>query len=183
MTPDRLGLVIGAAFGLVWVEVNAGAAPSPVDLVLRILGALVFLGVLAALWRSRDARTGGADGRPGFGRNYWLVVAAEAVAFLGGNALLNGPLDLPDAVPAWIAFVVGVHFVVLAKVWREPSIGWIGGVVAVLGAAGVCMAVAEASRESIALTAGVGTGAVLLGGCGWAALRRPDGTTAPANPA
>ncbi|GAA0953069.1 hypothetical protein [Actinocorallia libanotica] len=173
MSPDRLGLLIGAAFGLVWVEVNAGAAPSPVDLVLRVIGALAFAGILAALLRAGGPRPDGGAGRPGFGRGYWLVVAAEAVAFVGGNALLNGPLDLPDGVLAWIAVVVGVHFVALAKVWREPSIGWVGGGVALLGLIGLGMAVAGAPQEGIALTAGVGTGAVLLGGCGWAALRGP----------
>lgn len=177
MTPDRLGVLVGAVFGLVWVEVNAGAAPSPVGLVLRVAGAVVFLGVVGALWRSRGARRTDGQGRPGFGRGYRLVLVAELVAFFGGNLLLNGPLGLPDGVVAWIAFVVGAHFVVLARVWREPSIGWVGGGAAVLGAVGLAMAVAGASADAIALTAGVGTGAVLLGGCGWAALRGQDHDT------
>ncbi|WP_106402260.1 hypothetical protein [Actinocorallia populi] len=171
MSPDRLGLVIGATFGLVWVEVNAGAAPSPVDLVLRVLGALVFAGILAALWRARGPRPAGGAQRPGFGRGFWLVVAVEAIAFFGGNLLLNGPLGLPEGVVAWIAVVVGVHFVALARVWGERSVGWVGGGVALLGAVGLGMAVAGVSDDGIALTAGVGTGIVLLGGCGWAALR------------
>ncbi|WP_460308544.1 hypothetical protein [Actinocorallia aurea] len=173
MTPDRIGVLVGAVFGLVWVEVNAGAAGAPVDLVLRVAGAVAFLAVLAGLWRARGAAPPDGAGRPGFGPGYRLVLAVELAAFLGGNALLNGPLGLPDAVPAWIAFVVGAHFVALARVWREPSIGWVGGAAALLGAIGVGMAVAGASGDAIALTAGVGTGAVLLGGCGWTVLRGP----------
>ncbi|ROO89185.1 hypothetical protein EDD29_6872 [Actinocorallia herbida] len=173
MTPDRIGVLVGAVFGLVWVEVNAGAAGAPVDLVLRIGGAVVFLAVLGGLWRARKTPAPDEAGRPGFGPGYRLVLAVELAAFLGGNALLNGPLDLPDAVPAWIAFVVGAHFVALARVWREPSIGWVGGAAAVLGAVGVAMAAAGASGDAVALTSGVGTGIVLLGGCGWTVLRVP----------
>jgi hypothetical protein len=50
MRPDRLGLVIGATFGLIYVEVNAGAVPSPVGPLLRVLGVIAFVGVLVALW-------------------------------------------------------------------------------------------------------------------------------------
>lgn len=40
MRPDRLGLVIGAIFGLVYVEVNARAVPSPAGPLLQVLGAI-----------------------------------------------------------------------------------------------------------------------------------------------
>lgn len=172
MRPDRLGLVIGATFGLIYVEVNAGAVPSPVGPLLRVLGVIAFVGVLVALRRARMAQTGDGAFRGGFGRGYWLVVAAEVAAGVAGIALLNGLLDLPRAVLPWISFVVGVHFFGLAKVWRQSSLGWLGAGIAVLGALGLVFASAGASDVTIASMAGVCPGALLLTGSGWAAARQ-----------
>jgi hypothetical protein len=153
---------------LIYVEVNAGSLPSPADPLLRVLGVIAFVAVLVALLRARRARTGAGTNRPGFGRGYWLVVAAEVAAFAGGNALLNGPLDLPRAVFPWISFVVGVHFIGLAKVWRESSLAWVGAGIAALGAFGLGLASADASDATIATIAGICPGALLLAGSWWA---------------
>jgi len=32
--------------------------------------------------------------------------------------VLNGPAGLPNAVVAWVSVVVGVHFLMLAAIWR-----------------------------------------------------------------
>jgi len=176
MTPNRLGLIIGATFGLVYVVVNAAALPSPVGPLLRVVGVVAFVGVLLALARAGQARPGdgaagpGAAG-PGFGRGYWLVVTVEVVAVAAGNVLLNGPLDLPQGVLPWISFVVGVHFLGLAKVWDEPSLAWLGGGIAVLGALGLGLASAGASEAAVASIAGIGPGALLLSGSIWGAAR------------
>lgn len=171
MTPNRIGLVIGAAFGLVYVVVNAGALPSPAGPLLTVLGVVAFVGVLLALRRAGQARSGdGAAGR-GFGRGYWLVVMAEVIAVGAGNVLLNGPLDLPQGVLPWISFVVGVHFLGLANVWDEPSLAWLGGGIATLGALGLGLASAGASEAAIASIAGIGPGALLLAGSIWGASR------------
>jgi len=169
MTPNRLGLVIGAGFGLVYVVVNAGALASPIGPALRVLGVVAFVGVLLALGRA--GRAGPVDGAAGggFGRGYRLVVAAEVVAVAAGNLLLNGPLDLPQGVLPWISFVVGVHFLGLAKVWDEPSLAWLGGGIAVLGALGLGLATAGASEAAVASIAGIGPGALLLAGSMWGA--------------
>jgi hypothetical protein len=178
MTPNRLGLAIGAAFGLVYVVVNAGALPSPVGPVLRVLGVVAFVGVLLALSRAGQARSGDGAAGGGFGRGYWLVVTAEVVAIAVGNVLLNGALDLPQGVLPWISFVVGVHFLGLAKVWGAPSLAWLGGGIAVLGALGLSLASAGASEAAVASIAGIGPGALLLAGSAWGAARE-GGDPAP----
>ena len=171
MTPDRLGLVIGAIFGLLYMVANAGALPSPSGPILIVLGVLAFVGVLLALRRRGTTQPRpGAPGR-GFGRGYWLVVAAEGVAAVVGLVLLNGPLDLPEAGLPWVSFVVGVHFVGLARVWDEASLAWVGAGIATLGAAGLVVAAAGGSDAAIAAVAGVGPGALLLSGSLWAAAR------------
>jgi len=69
-----------------------------------------------------------------------LVVAAEVVAIAVGSALLNGPLELPHAVVAWISVVVGAHLFALAAVWREAFFRALGAAITFCGAAGVVVA-------------------------------------------
>ena len=172
MTPNRLGLVIGAIFGLIYVVVNARALPSPVGPLLQVLGAVTFVGVLVVLRRARTTQVDDDAQRRGSGQAYWLVAAAEVAAGAVGIVLLNGPFDLPQGVLPWVSFVVGVHFFGLAKVWGESSLGWLGAGITVLGALGLGLASAGASDATIASIAGVCPGALLLTGSLWGAAQQ-----------
>jgi hypothetical protein len=58
MTPERLGLVIGAVFGLIHVVVNAGELPSPAGPLLHVLGAgIAVLSALGLVVASAPARS------------------------------------------------------------------------------------------------------------------------------
>ena len=57
-----------------------------------------------------------------FNRGYWLVVVAEVVLLFGGIAVLRAWERPEETNVAWIAFVVGVHFIALAPAWRQRSI-------------------------------------------------------------
>jgi len=171
MTPDRLGLLIGAVFGLVYVVVNAGELDAPAGPLLQGLGVLAFVGVLAALRRGHARPSGNRAGSSDFGRGYQLVVVAEVIAIIAGIAALNGPLDLEDGVLPWVSLVVGTHFLALARIWRAPSLAWTGAGIALLGAIGLGLAAGDASKAAIAAVAGVGPGALLLVGSLWGATR------------
>jgi uncharacterized membrane protein len=154
----QIGRVIGAAFGLVFVEANAGALPTGVAIPLRVLAIGGFLAVLLGRGRWPVVRTGG-----GFGRGYWGVVAAELVALVGGLMVISGVLHAHRATLPWIAFVVGVHFFGLAAVWRLASMRVLGAAMAVCGAVGLALAACGESAAVIATVAGVVPGALLLG--------------------
>jgi hypothetical protein len=171
MTPNRLGVVIGAVFGLIYVVANAGALPSPLGPLLQALAVAAFVGVLVASRRVGMTPPGNDGPGPGFGRGYWLVVAAEVTAGGVGIVLLNGPLDLSRGVLPWVSFVVGAHFLGLAKVWDESSLAWLGAGIALLGALGLGLAWADASDAAISSIAGVGPGVLLLAGSLWGAAR------------
>jgi hypothetical protein len=82
MPGQRLGSIVGATFGLIYVLINAGQLPLALRLPLRAAGAVAFLAALAAVWRIRGvAPTGGAvaDRVGGFGRPYWLVAGHAGV--------------------------------------------------------------------------------------------------------
>ncbi len=182
MSPEKLGSVIGAAFGLVFVVVNTGSLPTAPAALLRGLAVVAFVAVLiAALRRSGPGGTRAPAGG-GFGRGYWLVVAAEVVAIWGGLALLNGPLATPQAAVPWIASVVGAHFVALAVVWRNPLFHWLGAALLACGVAGLVLAARDADRAAIELVGGVLPGVILLAVGLWGSTRRvttPSTAAAP----
>lgn len=169
----RLGSMIAAMFGLVYIEVNAGSLPAPVSSVLRILGLAVFLVVVLKLWLEGPppATTSRAPGA-GFGARYWLIVAAEAAGILGGSAVLRAG-GLGSATVAWVSVVVGAHFIALAAVWRLSLFRRLGAAIAGCGVAAIAAAVAGAGDGWVAGIGGVLPGALLM----WAATR--TATAAP----
>jgi hypothetical protein len=178
MSPRKLGSLIGAIFGLIFVLANTGAFPSGVGMTLRAIAGLAFAVVLvAALRRPGAPATEPLDSRTlggAFGRGYWLVVAAEVVAIVGGLAVLNGPLDAPQAAVAWIATVVGAHFFALGVVWAQPFFHWLGGALLLCGLIGLVLAAAGASEAPIDAVAGVLPGALLLAVGIWGSTRPAD---------
>ncbi len=71
---------------------------------------------------------------------YWLVVVAEVGAIAAGLVVLNGPLHAPQAAVAWIALVVGIHFIALAVVWNLLFFNGLGAALMLCGVAGLVLA-------------------------------------------
>lgn len=177
MAPEKLGSLIGATFGLLFVLVNTAALSPSVTTTLRILAVAVFAAVLVAVRRpSRPASLNDMVGRGGggFTKSFWFVVAAEVIAIMAGRALLSGPLDMPHAAGAWISLVVGVHFFALAAVWREPFFYWLGLSLLACGALGLVLAAADSSDSAIDLVGGVSPGVLLLAFGLWGSMRQAD---------
>jgi len=171
MTGSKLGLIIGATFGLVYVLVNAGAFGMAVAVVLQVLAVAVLVGLLVVLFRP-GAGAGEVQTDPvRFSRGYWIILLAEVLAVFGGNLVINLVLELPAAVLPWVTFVVGVHFLGLARVWSAPSLTVVGGALAVCGLVGFAIAAIGGPAAAVAAVAGVLPGFVLLGGSWFAAVR------------
>ncbi len=154
---------IGAAFGLVFVLVNSGVVDSPYSWALRALGVVAFVAVMVRAWGREDVSV---QPRPAALRIYWVSVALEVVALIAGGRLLadHGRADYGVA---WVAFVVGFHFLPFAWAFRTPSFLPLGLLLMALGGLGAGLGVAGVGAEAIALSAGVGSGFALLG---WAGL-------------
>ncbi|MFG6201854.1 hypothetical protein [Nonomuraea sp. JJY05] len=165
------GLLVGAVFGAVFVVVNA---QSPLNtLTVNLLRAVACLAAasVVAMWFVAARRQHTGDGpRPNmFGRGYLIVVAAEALLLFGGLRVLAA-WGLPaQANVAWVAFVVGVHFIALAPIWKDRGIAVPGAVLTLLGVAGLLLAPTGAVAW-VPLVSGVLSGAALLTGAvtfGW----------------
>ncbi|MET7532044.1 hypothetical protein [Streptomyces goshikiensis] len=172
MTKERTGRIIGASFGLAFIQVNAGALPVAAGTVLRVLAVAAFVALLITLRRApapapRPAPAAEAAPAVHFGRRYRYVVAAEAVVGVAGIVVINNLLHTPRATVGWIALVVGVHFFGLAVVWRMPALHRLGAGLSGCGAGGLALAAAGAPQAAVAAVAGVLPGALLLGSAWW----------------
>ncbi|MFE7599129.1 hypothetical protein [Streptomyces sp. NPDC057494] len=179
MTKDQTGRIIGASFGLVFIQASAGSLPTAVAVPLRVLALAAFLRVAVLGRRGRaavaPAATAPASGTR-FGRRYWYVVAAEALGLVAGLLVIARVLHVPQAAVGWIALVVGVHFSGLAVAWRRPALHALGASIAACGAAGLVLAALGAPTVAIRVAAGILPGVLLL-----ASVWRP-GRTDPAAP-
>ncbi|ROQ35084.1 hypothetical protein EDD98_4138 [Streptomyces sp. PanSC19] len=176
MTKDQTGRLIGAAFGLVFVQANASALPTAVATPLRLLAIAAFLGVVVfGRRRGRAVPAAGTAVAPGagvgFGRRYWYVVAAEVLGLAAGLLVISRVLHVPQAAVGWIAFVVGVHFFGLAVAWRRPALHVLAAGLTACGAAGLVLAALDAPVTAVRVTAGVLPGVLLLASV-WRSGRR-----------
>ncbi|MDT0326811.1 hypothetical protein [Nocardiopsis lambiniae] len=164
------GFFIGGGFGTAFVLANAGPPlPSAAGLILRLLavGALVAVIASAVIL----SRRGGDDPVPGteaaprfrFGPFYGIVVLLEVVLLLGGIQVLRALGAPMEANVAWIALVVGLHFLPLAWYWRMGQILGVAVYLSTLGAAGLVMA-AAGFAEWVPFVSGVLSGVGMLAG-------------------
>ncbi len=159
------GLFIGASFGTLFVLINAGSPlPTAVAIGLKILAVLALVSLVGAA--GVISRSGPGDGvrMDQFGRGYRIVVLAEVVLLFGGFQVLR-LLDAPEQSRiAWVAVVVGVHFIAFLWVWRQRSILVPGVLLTVYGVAGLVMAPTSAA-EWVPIVSGVLSGVTLLACC------------------
>ncbi|WP_173530853.1 hypothetical protein [Nonomuraea antri] len=163
------GLLVGAVFGAVFVVVNAHDPLNPVAAVVLRVAACLAAAYVLILWFVAARRnppapgSGGGGGQAMFGRGYLIVVAAEAALLFGGLRVLAA-LEFPEqGNVGWVAFVVGVHFIALAPIWKDYGIAVPGVVLTLLGAAGLVLAWTSMAAWA-PFVSGVLSGVALLAG-------------------
>jgi hypothetical protein len=155
-----LGIASSAWFG--WGQQAPPAGWSIALTVGSLLGLAAGASAIVAAVRSRGP--GGAPSamiEAGRRTLYYQVVGVEVVACLVGSLVL-GATGAADYVPAWILFVVGVHFIPLARVFEIRSLIGIGVVCAVVAIAAAVTGLSGAALPSA--VAGAGGGLAILAG-------------------
>lgn len=186
MPGQHIGSLIAAAFGLVYVEVNARSLPGEATWTLRVLALVLLLATVVLALRTRRLMAasddpvvpgGGAGSGPApFGARYWAIVVVEFALIFAGVRVLSGPLERPYAGVAWVSLVVGLHFFVLARHFRVAFFTLLDYVITACGGVGLALALATASPAIVAVVAGVVPGFVLLGSAAWGVSRRAPAT-------
>lgn len=170
--------LIGAVLGLIYILVNAKAFAVPGAWALRTLGIIAFVVVMRRLRAASKAEPAPAPSHEsGFGRSYWVVVAAEVIIALGGATILSQVFSAPQADLSWITLIVGTHFFALAVVFDQPRFHVLGAVITGCGIAGLIAVAAGASEAVTSTLAGMIPGATLLAAAFYGATRVPDQRT------
>jgi hypothetical protein len=182
-TQHVTGALIGGTFGAVFVLADANTPLGDVAAaVFRIgaVGGLLGLYLGAARTRRHHARRpagswADTEGLNLFARRYWLIVAGE-LALIGIGLGALGALGAPQqANVAWIALIVGLHFIAfrVADVWGNNVLRPAAALVA-FGLAGLGLAAASYAGWT-SFVSGVLSGFVLLSGSSYAlGTRLPD---------
>lgn len=127
-----------------------------------VVSALLLVALVVLL--RRRTTTGSPMADPRVRRGYWVTVMVEVVLIVGGN-LLFAAVGHPAYDAAWTLFVVGVHFVPLARIFHARGLALTGVVTAVVAVAAACLGLASDLAPST--TAGAGGGLVFIGYAAW----------------
>ena len=141
----KVAAIIGAIGGLVFILINAGPLPGGIAAAVRGLGVVAFIAVTLTVLRRGGAQRPMPDPDQRAVRIYWSMVILEVILIPLGFTFLTR-MHHPELGVAWVALIVGVHFLPFAKAfglpdfqplaWTLIGLGLIGGVFAVaVGAA------------------------------------------------
>lgn len=170
MSGRLVGSLVSLSFGVVFLLVNSAHLPGAGALVVRILAVLGILTfVLSAVGnRHRLVIARAQESSDPFRGRFPMILAGEVVLLFGGLAVLGRVFDLQEAGVAWVATVVGAHFLPMGRVTGMRVFLVLAVVITPLGLAGLALAVAGRPIWSVELVAGVGPGVVLLCAAVWA---------------
>jgi hypothetical protein len=168
----RIGALIGAVGGVLFIVFSAGVLPSPWSTITVATGIFGFLWVVWLILRVPDDPDAyQPDARQM--QAFWIVVALEVVAIFAGSNVAIHVLDRPDASLPWIATVLGLHWLAFRLVFQEDVFLWLGWFVLSCGIVGLMVAILEVGPSgSSAIASGMLTGLVMLGCVGIDASRR-----------
>ncbi len=132
---------------------------------MKCVGGLLVVAVMLGQWRRRADDSGDVTlHRPDLGRAFRLVVAAEIAVGAAGLACLRLVGAPWQANVAWIAAVVGAHFLALAVVRHDSGIPIVGTVMTTVGVTVLTLAGTGTVVAWIPAISGLASGFALLFG-------------------
>lgn len=172
---NLIGFVVLAGFGVVWWLMAIGQLDGGARIALLALGIAIVAALVARVVTAPDgmgAAPAGSDIERR-DREFRIIGIIETVAILAGVFTSSG-LGHSEWIPVWCAFVVGVHFIPLARVFDVAEYrvtGWAFVALAILVAALVPLL--DGPRQAWFVVTGLGSALILWGTCGYLALREP----------
>ena len=163
MTALILGLFASSWFG--WAQDRPPTAWRPLLILGAVLSLVVAVVGAVLAWRNWSA-AGSALSEPGAMRHYGIIVGVEfGVAAVGAAGI--AVWGRSEYIAPWICLVVGVHFVPMAPVLKDPSLIALGILMVAIAVA----AVVVFKRTELAPSAltGAGAGVALLSYATWGA--------------
>ncbi|MER6572296.1 hypothetical protein ABT288_40530 [Streptomyces sp. NPDC001093] len=157
---DRAGLAFLTVFGLAWWLAGASAPGGS----LLPVAALACGAVAAGVWRTgRGLRRPGGGPLPDEVRRRFAginVLQWTVISVVTAIAVMSG---VPRLIPGLIALVVGLHFLPLAVLFRQPRFHLTGALMVAVGVAGCAVDLAARSAAAARTIVGIGAAVVLWG--------------------
>lgn len=167
---ERVGSLIGAVGGLLFVLVNAGGLTGGVAWAARVLGVAAFVAVVILVVLRRGGTV--AEDPPSRRqiRTYGISVTVMVLAIIAGARVLDAS-GRAELVVVWVVLCVGAHFLPFARAFAVPVFARLGLVLIGLAVVGGVVALTTASAVAPAATA-VLAGLALLAAALSPGLRR-----------
>ena len=161
-----IGALVMAGFAIAWVAWGGGALSGSAATAVTVGGLVVgVLLIVAAVRQLRRSPPGSGTSMVG-SRRYWTLVGAEAIAIAAGAAIL-GRSDHARYIAAWVAAVVGAHFVAFGRMfWGGFFV--VGAVMLAGAAAALALGLAGAGDDVVIPVAALVVAADLFAASGLA---------------
>lgn len=161
----KSGVGFLALFGLGWWLLGSSASAGWERWVLVAAGCVVAVGLMLAARRFLPASAGGPfpEGRR---RRFHQINAVQWLLIIV-IAAICGRLGVPVLVPALVAVVVGLHFLPLAVVFKQPRLRVPAALLTASGMAGVAVWLMDGPDETVRLVVGLSSALSLWGMAAW----------------
>lgn len=172
MSGATVGAVVGTVGALLFGVVNAFVLESPYP--WYVIGAAV-LAFALVLWLVLRVPPDPDAYRPDPRQlqAFWIVVALEVLAIIGGTQLAIRVINRPDLSLPWVAIVLGLHWLAFRLVFQQTVFLWLGWFTTTLGLLGAMIALtATGPPVSVPIVSGLFVGLVMFGCIGIDAYRR-----------
>lgn len=151
---------LSGLFALLWFNWGSTAVSSPVSHLLDVARALALLLIVGGIVLTARSAAGSTPmTSPAIRRKYGALVGAEFALLAAGNVVFAAA-GLGEWIPVWVCLGVGLHFLPLARVFRETSLNVLGGALVVAAAGALISGLTTAAAPR--MVAGTGAGLCLL---------------------
>ncbi|HEV2530075.1 MAG TPA: hypothetical protein VGT61_16640 [Thermomicrobiales bacterium] len=168
-------------FGLVWWFAGFGTLASPA-IGIPLLVAGIALTVAIQVFAQRQLRDLTGIQPPPKGQNaYYLRVFITEILLIAVAAVLCNLLDRPEWVTSLVVIVVGLHFIPLAALYRQPRWNILAAVMTAIGVISLVLVIADVLSGNAWLTVpAVGAGLAIFADAAHGVFVRDDRVAEPA---
>ncbi|MFD8237259.1 DUF7010 family protein [Streptomyces sp. NPDC059696] len=173
-TLRRRGVLVLSVFALLWAVAAASATGSATDvapLAIEVTALLLTTAAIYLAYRENTTPSPRLVNLPArWARGVGIVNTVELVAVFAVIAASNAA-GRPEAVPAGIALVVGLHFFPLARLYDQWQYRWTASLLTAVAIAGFVLVAAGLADGTVRLVVGLGSATVLWASSYHVALR------------
>jgi hypothetical protein len=158
-----VGAMVAGGFGAAWSLWAATGLPATAAAVARIAGVAIAVAIVAGgvvLHRFSTPRPAPDEGSMFSSTPYRVTVALEVAALVGGNLLLNGT-GHQKYVIAWVAAVVGIHFLAFGRLFWT-GFYWLGAALVTSGAIAAIVGLSGGGADAVTALCGLLTAGSLF---------------------